>query len=241
MEGFITILGLTPQKGSERIDISIVSNLLRSGRREDCRSALTEAFGGADNRALESVMLRIYSVVEVYITAKEFTSKLGVEESRFVETFGTVDSLNDKVESYEKMMDFLCGMLETCITWRSGSQHTVSNENMEKALRHIDEHYSENELSLSSVASAVNLAPTYFSGLFKNNVGVNFVEYLNSLRIEKAKEMLCCTTLRVNEISEKVGYSDYRYFGQVFKKYTGESPKSYQKTRFIDEKVSTCM
>ena len=64
--------------------------------------------------------------------------------------------------------------------------------------------------------------------MFKKAVGTNFVDYLTRVRIERAKELLCCTSLQVSEIADQVGFRDYRYFSQIFKKYTGYTPREFQ-------------
>ena len=68
-----------------------------------------------------------------------------------------------------------------------------------------------------------------FSALFKVSTGTTFVEYLNHIRIEKAKELLRTTDLRTYEIADRVGYTDPRYFTYVFKKLTGMTSSEYRK------------
>lgn len=78
-------------------------------------------------------------------------------------------------------------------------------------------------------AEYVNKSKNYFSYLFKKELGISFVEYLNQVRVEAAKKLLDTTDEKTYEISEKVGYSDYKYFSSVFKKITGVSPAQYKK------------
>ena len=74
----------------------------------------------------------------------------------------------------------------------------------------------------------MNFTPTYFSSLFKKEMGVNFVTYLTEIRVEKAKTLLCCTNKKVYEIAYEVGFGDYRYFSQIFKKHTGLTPQEFK-------------
>jgi two-component system response regulator YesN len=96
------------------------------------------------------------------------------------------------------------------------------------ALRFMRENFGR-DLSLQDVAARVNLSPGYLSSLFKKELNVNFVDYLNGLRVEKAKAMLAGTYLKSYEIAEKVGYSDTTYFSRVFKKVTGTGPHEYRR------------
>ena len=69
----------------------------------------------------------------------------------------------------------------------------------------------------------------YLSALFVKNKNVKFKEYLNSLRINRALELIGDPDLSVSEISEKCGFSDPYYFSKVFKKITGLTPTEYRK------------
>jgi two-component system response regulator YesN len=96
-----------------------------------------------------------------------------------------------------------------------------------KALAFIGENYGAN-LTLESVADSVYLNASYFSDLFKKEIGKTFIEYLSELRVEKAKGLLKNFDLRVNEVAVLVGFIDSNYFAKVFKKYTGVTPSQYR-------------
>ena len=97
---------------------------------------------------------------------------------------------------------------------------------IQKALQYIDGHYQE-ELSVKAVADHVCLSPDYFSHIFKKARGESFTDYLNRLRIGKAMELLAENRYKVYQVSDLVGYGDYKYFSSVFKKITGVSPTDY--------------
>ena len=88
----------------------------------------------------------------------------------------------------------------------------------------------DENISLRSVAEAVGLSPSYLSALFKREIGQNLSEYLTNVRIRRSKELLCCTSKMIYEIAYAVGFRDYRYFSQIFKKYTGQTPRQFQST-----------
>ncbi|MFD0693578.1 response regulator [Paenibacillus sp. GCM10027628] len=93
----------------------------------------------------------------------------------------------------------------------------------------LSKHYFE-ELSLVDVAMRFHLDPSYFSKLFKAFTNENFIEYLTRLRMEKACELLRSSERKVNEIAELIGYENQRYFSQVFKKFTGQTPTEYRES-----------
>ena len=90
---------------------------------------------------------------------------------------------------------------------------------------YVDYHYREGDLSLSRLASVFSYTEKYLSSLFKKNMQIGFVSYLNSLRIQYACELIQKGDMNMTEISICCGYSDYSYFSKVFKKITGHSPK----------------
>lgn len=96
------------------------------------------------------------------------------------------------------------------------------------ALRYMEEHYNT-DISLTDVAEISFVTPNYLSKIFKEEMDVSFVDYLNQLRVEKAKELLLHTNLKTYEIAEKVGYKDYKYFSIMLKKFTGFSPREYRR------------
>ena len=87
---------------------------------------------------------------------------------------------------------------------------------------------SEMNLSLEFFSKTMNMSYSYLSTLFKNELGYTFKEYLNMIRISKAKEHMKDISLSVGEISDLVGYSNQYYFSKVFKKYTGLAPIEYK-------------
>ena len=76
-------------------------------------------------------------------------------------------------------------------------------------IRYLQEHLDK-EISLNILADEFHLSSQYISQLFKSEIGVNFLAYLTSIRMERAKKLLLATSLSIGEISEKCGYADYR-------------------------------
>ena len=94
-------------------------------------------------------------------------------------------------------------------------------------VKYIVENNYGNNITLGAVSELIGLTPAYLSAIFKQQTGQNFTEYLVNVRIRHAEEMLKTGDYKVYEVAEKVGYVDFRYFGEVFKKKTGKSPREY--------------
>lgn len=95
---------------------------------------------------------------------------------------------------------------------------------IEKALKYIDNNY-KNHISLTDVSKHVYLSHEYFSRLFKEEVGENFSSYLNIYRINKGRELLRSTDMKISQVAYEVGYSNAGYFSKNYKKYLGLSPE----------------
>lgn len=96
-----------------------------------------------------------------------------------------------------------------------------------KAREWIEKNYSE-DLSLSTVAQAVNISAKYFSELFKQTTGIAFVEYIGRVRVEKAKHLLADPGRRVSEIAFEIGFQSLSQFNRTFRRVTGISPTRYR-------------
>lgn len=105
-----------------------------------------------------------------------------------------------------------------------------SNSIIGLAKDYIRNNYNK-DISLDDVSRAVNISPYYFSKIFKENTGENFIEYLTNIRIDKAKELLGTTEYSMKEICSMVGYSDPNYFSRSFKKNVGVTPTEYKEGR----------
>lgn len=112
------------------------------------------------------------------------------------------------------------------LVWIAAFLVSTKFEHFLELLTYIEAHYNE-DIGLNELADMVKMNTAYLSVLFKSEVGMSYVKFLTSLRIDKAKNLLK-KGYKVYEVSEMVGYNNYRYFTDIFKKYTGETPKNYQ-------------
>lgn len=102
-----------------------------------------------------------------------------------------------------------------------------SSSIIDRAKDYIAGHYSK-DISLDDVSREVDISPYYFSKVFKEATGENFIEYLTNVRISKAKEMLQAGDSSMKEICSAVGYSDPNYFSRTFKKNVGVTPTEFK-------------
>lgn len=98
---------------------------------------------------------------------------------------------------------------------------------IEQAKQYIAQNYGR-KISLEDVAGHLYLNPKYFSNIFKKEVGIGFVEYVNSVRIDVSKELLKENKYSIGQIASKIGFSDPKHFSKLFKDKTSTTPKEYR-------------
>lgn len=131
------------------------------------------------------------------------------------------------LEDYDKLRQwFLEKMTAVCTSVRNRKEEQ-SETVVSRARSYIQENYGK-DISLDDVSKEVNVSPYYFSKLFKEESGENFIEYLTKIRIDHAKEMLKNPELSVKEIGLRSGYSDPNYFSRIFKKQTDMTPREFR-------------
>ena len=124
------------------------------------------------------------------------------------------------------MTEYSISIIENLKLHRNQSSRSV----IEKVRSYINENISR-DISLQSMSQMIFMNPTYLSELFKKETGENFIEYVTKCRLNMAKSLLLNTTLKMEEISSRIGYDKLEYFYRVFKKYEGVTPKEFRKLK----------
>lgn len=130
----------------------------------------------------------------------------------------------------EQNLDELCMLLQEVAEGFMSAvfyEKDKGNSYIRKALRFIADNYFEH-LELAAVADFVQLSPSYFSSLFRQVVGMNFREYLCSVRVEESKRLLLSTDFALADIAVSVGFPDQSYYCKIFKRIVGISPGKFR-------------
>ncbi|MEV5027785.1 response regulator [Paenibacillus sp. LPE1-1-1.1] len=128
-------------------------------------------------------------------------------------------------ETWDDVHGIVLDYARLCLAAEGRSVEQRSYADM--AVEMIHRYYAE-DLSLQSVASQINVNPSYLSRLFKQEKGENFISCLTRVRIDRAKSFLESRKYKVYEVADKVGYHNYTYFSKIFKKVVGVSPEEYR-------------
>ncbi|MNZ76484.1 HTH-type transcriptional activator Btr [compost metagenome] len=133
-----------------------------------------------------------------------------------------------QVQNYQQLRAEAESLLNKLIDSIVHHQSRMQPGTVERMKQYIMAH-SEKDISLESMASEIGLSPFYISKLFKEQLGVNYIDFLTECRVEKAKQLMSDPSLSLKEITYEVGYHDPNYFSKVFKKVCGASPTDYRK------------
>ena len=110
----------------------------------------------------------------------------------------------------------------------SKSVKQLENPTITAVKQYVDQQFNQ-KVTLESASDAVYLNSAYLAALFKKETGITFLDYLTGVRIEKSKTLLCDMKYNLSQVAQAVGYSDAKYFGKLFQKYTGIKPQEYRK------------
>lgn len=133
----------------------------------------------------------------------------------------------DQYESMVRLLAIFARHLAACGNQLALQRTAPDNTSVSRARQIIDEGYRD-ELSLGDVARRVNVSAGYFSMLFKKATGLNFVDYVARLRVEKARNLLQHPRFRVSEVAFEVGFQSLSQFNRTFRRIVGSSPRDYR-------------
>ncbi len=119
-------------------------------------------------------------------------------------------------------------IIERWIDYRDSHIHTRHHQKIREAKEYINNNFARQDMSLNDVASHAHVSPNHFSTIFSQEAGVTFIEYLTSVRINKARQLLLRNNMKCVDIAFEVGYNDPHYFSYIFKKNCGMSPREFR-------------
>ncbi|GLX66176.1 response regulator transcription factor [Paenibacillus glycanilyticus] len=217
-------------------DISAEAEALPSGLFE--WEAYAKSILAKDKAELEGVINRDFAALRMAeslhpVRARGAAIELMIMMKIEVDKLGRADA----AEAFQAALDqavtaaTLEGVEQAVRTAAFFAADSFSGEDMspviKQALRYIHEHYAE-ALTLKSLGLQFHIHPNYLGQLFHKQTGDTFTDYLNKHRIDKAKELLADSRLKVNEIARQVGYWETGYFYKQFKKHVGMVPGDFK-------------
>lgn len=141
-------------------------------------------------------------------------------------------SLLKNLKNIKKQLDSLNKPTEDKLKNKLNNKPT-GNIYIKRAQTYIEENYKE-DIGVKEVAEHLKISESYLSKLFVKVLGIRFSEYVNYYKIMKSLDLLKQNQLKIHEISDEIGFNDYKYYSSVFKKVTGLTPSEYKKTTHVN-------
>ena len=215
----------------QKVDVNalnpaILQKFLSNGLQEETENFVKDYFYAIGQEPMESLVFRNYVILNVRFSVISFIKGLGCDTNE-MESADTEEVLAESGKNMESAIAYAKKMISQAIEIRDQNSGNKNRSILKTAVDFIDSHYMDEEISLNTVANVANVSSNHFSALFSQNMGQTFIEYLTSLRMNKAKELLRCTGMRSSEIAGEIGYKDAHYFSYLFKKTQGMTPVSY--------------
>ncbi len=233
LNGRISLSDLTNQLDHtelKQLGGTIIEQFLKTGARSDLDKFYETHIGPLSASLLNSPIFLHYFIVDLLITASKFVSKLGGNPGDILSQSQKPEAVMSHLKTPLQIKEQTCQTLGAALDFRDRHASKQDDGVIGRARNYIDEHFADEDISLSQVAAHDSLSAGHLSVLFGRQTGETFIEYLTRKRIDKAKELLRTTSGSAKEIAFAVGYSNPRYFYLVFKKVTGFSPTEFRLT-----------
>lgn len=211
----------SPQAPENRLARQLLP-VVKFGSREQIAALVQELLpGGGDDWSPQAQFIGVLGVLLPVI-----------QQYKLEEILGPRQEWLELLTRDAPVEDLRTWLLAVCLRM-SGSMDqrrvTTAKRLVEEAERFIREHYQESGLSLEKLCGHLHISQSYFSTIFKQETGRNYVQYLTEVRMEHAVELLRATDDKTYLIAEQVGYDEPNYFSYVFKKRFGVTPSQFRK------------
>lgn len=169
-----------------------------------------------------------YLLVDLIFSVSKLLEKFGGDIKKLKPEILQRKFIDEAVQDEENFRRKITQVLSFALEFRDSKMTGKYGDVILKAKRYIEEHYADQNTTLTTVAEVVALSPNHFSTIFSQECKTTFIEYLTNVRLENAKRLMRETEMKGYDIAYECGFSDPHYFSYIFKKNTGLSPREYK-------------
>lgn len=207
---------------------TMLEKFLNNGAEDEIDEFVDVYINELPEENLKSVLMRQYIIMDAYIVMTSFCEKIeGIEGEMQAQSEELKNSMKTS-QTLEEIKNYIRMLLKKIIGVRDTISGRRYSDIIEIAKDQIRKTYMSDEISLNTIAAEVGMSPSYFSSIFSKEMGKTFVEYLTEIRMDRAKELLMCSSMKTSEIGYEVGYKDPHYFSYIFKKTQNCTPKEFR-------------
>lgn len=207
---------------------TMLEKFLNNGAEDEIDEFVDVYINELPEENLKSVLMRQYIIMDAYIVMMSFCEKFeGIEGEMQAQSEELKNSMKT-IQTLEEIKNYIRMLLKKIIGVRDTISGRRYSDIIEIAKDQIRKTYMSDEISLNTIAAEVGMSPSDFSSIFSKEMGKTFVEYLTEIRMDRAKELLMCSSMKTSEIGYEVGYKDPHYFSYIFKKTQNCTPKEFR-------------
>lgn len=212
----------------QRMNSDDLDKFLKNGELSDIAGFVTQYMQDVGEGNMDSLMFCQYILMNIQIIIVNFLETIGLQKEDLEEEFPEYQKQMMYISKGNMAADYIEKLIAAVLKLRNTRAVKKHISVIDEAKQFIEKNYRNENLSLNMVAGNVGLSTSHFSTVFKQEAGQTFVEYLTSVRMERAKELLRCSDMKASEISYEVGYKDPHYFSYLFKKTQSCTPREYR-------------
>lgn len=201
---------------------------LAEGEQEDALKLLNELLGhiifssGSDAKLIRS------RINELLIMMSRTAAEVGENPDLIFEHIRAFQSDDQLANNMEELCLWITKVVRAFTDVLLHDRKARHHDLIHRTMGFIQLHYGE-KISLDDMARNVFMSPAYLSRTFKREVGISLIEYLNHVRVEKGKELLDRTEMKLIDVAVQTGFDSQSYFNRIFRQVTGMTPQQYRK------------
>ena len=197
---------------------------LRAGEDTQACTFVRGLFESATSEPLIHIRQMAYCIITAYLRIlNEWKIRVSIQDD--------LEALSQSIvhdTSPNQLCEALCHIAIRIAQTADQFKRDSFNGLGERIMEIIKTSYTDDTLSLTTIAQKLNMNASYLSRVFKQEMGNSFIDVLNCLRLDEARRLLRTTDIPVQEVAERVGYTSASYFIKVFKKHCGKTPNQFR-------------
>jgi len=198
---------------------------------EDVPRLVDNLLQGPSGPQFNSMLMRYNGLIDIFKATVQMISRStpGVDPKDLATQLSSKHNIFVASGSRELFRATAIQLLEQAVSMKKENlsymkySHVIS-----RAEKYIAENFCDPNISMMSTAKHVGMSSAHFSTVFSQTLGRSFINYLTVMRIEKAKELLATSSMKLASIAMEIGYNEPNYFSHVFRKVEGITPKEYR-------------
>ncbi len=223
-----SIKSLTAETDTIIIELSdyiIKSNLSKS---LECLGKLSANF----SKSFLDFKIYKQELVKVIVISAYYLKRHGVDIEEKLNTYSTLLDSTSELHNIQEVERWSRQIVNNLCNKVNLNNKVTCKPLVKKALCYMENNY-KTQLRIDEVADHLLITPNYLSRILKEETGLSFLNWLNQYRVKQSEKLLSDPTMKIYEISDMVGFTDYRYFNKVFKKFKKISPREFRNNSLV--------